>query len=65
MKLPWSKKVRFTMDDYFLDCFIKSILSTTTSWSYQSMFQEVQIDFKIKDLQKIRRDIYEWLERRI
>jgi len=65
MKSPWRKKVRLTMDDCFLNCFIKGLLSTTTSWNYQSMFQELQIKLKIKDIEKVRRDLHEWLERRI
>lgn len=64
MRLPWKKKVRIKFDDESLKSFIKDLLGTSWQWRYNSMFQQLTIDLHIADIAEVRREIYEWLERR-
>jgi len=64
MKIPWKKKVRIRFDDESLISFIKDLLGHSWKWRYRDMFQELDIDLHISDFEDVRRNIYEWLERR-
>lgn len=64
MKLSWRKKVRIRLDDEHLKSFIKDLLGSSWQWRYQGVFQSLQIDLHIADINDVRRDILSWLERR-
>ena len=65
MKLPWRRKVSIILDDQFLESIIKSLLSDSKYFNYLSMFQEITLHLKIKDLHKVQRNIHEWLGGRV
>jgi len=64
MKIPWKKRVRITLTDELLKGLIKDLLSDFGRFEHRSMFQTLIIDLYISDIDSVRKDIAEWLDRR-